>query len=55
MRTDNAQPVRLSDYRPPDYLINRVELDVELHLTQTQVRAKLSISPTPMVGTHERA
>jgi aminopeptidase N len=47
MRTDTAQPVRLADYRPPDFLIDRVELDVELHLTQTRVAAKLHIRPNP--------
>lgn len=47
MRTDNAQPVRLSDYRPPDFLIDRVELDVALHLTATRVRAKLHMRPNP--------
>ncbi len=46
MRTDAAKPpVRLVDYRPPDYLIDRVELDINLHLTRTKVRARLSIRP----------
>ncbi len=30
MRTDQAQPVRLADYRVPDYLIDTVALDVHL-------------------------
>ena len=30
MRTDSAEPVRLKDYRPPDYLIDKVDLDVKL-------------------------
>ena len=48
MRTDAAKPpVRLVDYRPPDYLIDRVELDINLHLTRTKVRARLSIRPNP--------
>jgi aminopeptidase N len=47
MRTDTAQPVRLSDYRAPDYLIDTVDLDIGLHLTETQVRARLSVRPNP--------
>ena len=30
MRTEEARPVRLKDYRPPDWLIETVELDVSL-------------------------
>ncbi len=41
MRTDVAQPVRLADYRPADYLIDTVHLDVRLHDTATQVIARL--------------
>ena len=48
MRTDTAQPVRLSDYRAPDYLIDSVDLDIRLHLTATHVRARLSIRPNPL-------
>ena len=48
MRTDTAKPpVRLADYRPPDYLIDRVELDINLHLTRTLVRSRLYIHPNP--------
>ncbi len=47
MRTDTASPVRLSDYRPPDWLINTVDLDVALHATATRVRATLAIAPNP--------
>src|SRR5271166_4445860 len=45
MRTEEPRPVRLEDYRPPDWRIGTVELDVVLHPTETTVRAKLSISP----------
>jgi aminopeptidase N len=45
MRTEDPRPVRLEDYRPPDWRIGTVELDVVLHPTATTVRAKLSISP----------
>ena len=45
MRTEEPRPVRLEDYRPPDWRIGTVELDVVLHPTATTVRAKLSVSP----------
>jgi aminopeptidase N len=47
MRTDIAQPIRLADYRPPDYLIDTVELDVKLHTSATRVIAKLGVRPNP--------
>jgi len=47
MRTDTAQPVRLADYRPSDYLIDTVHLDFKLHDTQTTVVAKLAMRPNP--------
>src|SRR5215470_6906127 len=45
MRTEQARPVRLSDYRPPAWLIDTVELDVKLHPTATRVRAVLMLKP----------
>ena len=45
MRTEESRPVRLQDYRPPDWLIETVDLDVSLHPTATTVRAKLKIKP----------
>ncbi|MDB5651501.1 MAG: pepN, partial [Hyphomicrobiales bacterium] len=47
MRTDIAQPVRLSDYRAPDFLIDEVQLDVALRGTATTVRATLSLRRNP--------
>ena len=47
MRTDTAQPIRLQDYRPPEWLVDRVSLDVSLHPTSTRVRATLSLRPNP--------
>lgn len=47
MRTDPLQPVRLSDYRSPDHLIDAVSLDIHLHPTKTLVRAQLSLRPNP--------
>src|SRR6201987_5606967 len=45
MRTEEPRPVRLENYRPPDWRIGTVELDVVLHPNATTVRAKFSISP----------
>ena len=47
MRTEEHRPIRLQDYRPPDWLIDTVELDVSLHATAATVRAKLKIRPNP--------
>ena len=51
MRTDIAQPIRLQDYRPPDWLVETVALDVSLHPTQTKVRATLALKPNPQSAT----
>jgi aminopeptidase N len=45
MRTDITQPVRLKDYRPPDWLVETVSLDVLLHQTATKVRATIALKP----------
>src|SRR5665811_1934503 len=47
MHTDTAQPIRLKDYRPPDWLVETVALDVSLHPTQSKVRATLALKPNP--------
>src|SRR4051794_707562 len=47
MRTEQARPVRLEDYRPPDWLVDTVELDVSLHPTEARVRATLKLRPNP--------
>ena len=47
MRTDIAQPIRLKDYRPPDWLVETVHLDVSLHPTQSRVRATITFKPNP--------
>jgi len=47
MRTDTAKPVRLKDYRVPDYLIGKADLDVKLHPAATRVGARLAIRPNP--------
>jgi aminopeptidase N len=45
MRTDTPRPVRLQDYRPPDWLVETVDLDVLLHPTATRVRAVFTLTP----------
>jgi aminopeptidase N len=45
MRTEEARPVHLEDYRPPDWLVETVELDVCLDPTATAVRAALTLRP----------
>ncbi len=49
MRTDIAQPIRLADYRQPDWLVDMVHLDVSLHPNATRVRATLALRPNPQV------
>jgi aminopeptidase N len=44
MRTDNAPVVRLSDYRPTDYAIDKVDLDIRLMPEASSVTARLSLS-----------
>ncbi|MEA2968883.1 MAG: aminopeptidase, partial [Alphaproteobacteria bacterium] len=45
MRTEEARPVRLEDYRPPDWVVETVELDVKLDPAATRVRATLALRP----------
>jgi aminopeptidase N len=45
MRTEEPRPIRLKDYRPPDWLIETVELDISLDAAATRVRAKLRLKP----------
>ncbi|MCJ2032675.1 aminopeptidase N [Methylobacterium sp. J-068] len=47
MRTETPIMIRLEDYRPSDYLIGTVALDVSLHPTATRVRAELTLAPNP--------
>jgi aminopeptidase N len=47
MRTDEPHPIRLQGYRPPDWLVDRVELDVSLDASATRVRAALLLRPNP--------
>jgi aminopeptidase N len=45
MRTEQGRPVRLADYRPPDWLVETVDLDIALHPTRARVRAVLKVKP----------
>ena len=47
MRTDDAPLIRLEDYRPSDWLIDTVDLDVSLHPQKTRVRALLALRANP--------
>jgi aminopeptidase N len=47
MRTETAPVIRLEDYRPSDYLIDRVDLDVRLDPAATRVTATLALRPHP--------
>ena len=47
MRAEDPRPVRLSEYRPSDFLIDEVHLDVRLDPHATRVAAKLKMRPNP--------
>jgi aminopeptidase N len=47
MRTEDPHVIRLADYRPPDFLIDRVHLDIRLDLTATRITSRLSIRANP--------
>jgi aminopeptidase N len=49
MRTEEPRPVRLIDYRPPDWLVETVALDVSLDPVATLVRATLALRPNSAV------
>ncbi|MGH6816529.1 MAG: aminopeptidase N [Hyphomicrobiaceae bacterium] len=49
-KTDTSRPISLADYRPPAYLVDAVRLDVNLHPTQTRVRARIDVNPNPAAG-----
>ena len=47
MRPDAPHVIRLADYRPPDFLIDTVHLDVSLDRHATRVRSKLAMRRNP--------
>ncbi|WP_237154998.1 aminopeptidase N [Oryzibacter oryziterrae] len=50
MLNDTVAPIRLSDYRPSDYAIDRIALDFDLRADETLVRAELAVSPRDGIG-----
>src|SRR5262245_46934434 len=50
MRTEEPHLIRLSEYRPPDWLVDNVHMEVKLHPTQTPVRTTLKLKPNPAAG-----
>ncbi len=54
MKTDTPRPILLKDYRPPSYLIDKVELNIVLEPKRTRVDAKLSVRPNPAVDSGAR-
>jgi aminopeptidase N len=47
LRDAEPQPVRLADYRPPDWLVDTVDLDIRLDATATRIKARLALRPNP--------
>jgi aminopeptidase N len=47
MNTEDPRPILLKDYKPSNYLIDRVDLDISLEAQATRVAAKLAIRPNP--------
>ncbi|MBL8773637.1 MAG: aminopeptidase N [Phenylobacterium sp.] len=43
MRTDTPQPIKLSEYRPPAFLVDEVHLTFDLQPNATRVRARLAV------------
>ncbi|MBI1196419.1 MAG: aminopeptidase N [Phenylobacterium sp.] len=43
MRTETPQPIRLSEYRPPAFLVDEVHLTFELEPSATRVKARLAV------------
>ncbi len=50
MKTETPRPFLLKDYRPPNFLIDTVDLDVSLHPTRTRVRSRLKLRPNPSIA-----
>ncbi|MGI9422506.1 MAG: aminopeptidase N [Hyphomicrobiaceae bacterium] len=54
MKTEMPRPIRLKDYRPSDYLVDKVDLDFSLHPTATTVRSRMRLRPNPDVANRSR-
>ena len=49
MRTDTPPQIKLKDYRPSNYVIDTVHLDVSLDASRTRVISKLKMRPNPAI------
>lgn len=47
MREGTPQPIRLQDYRPPAYLVDRIALEFDLDPHTTEVQARLEMRRNP--------
>ncbi|MFG1350391.1 aminopeptidase N [Xanthobacter autotrophicus] len=47
MRDAEPKAIHLSDYRPPDWLVDKVELDFALHPSQSRVTSRLALRRNP--------
>ena len=52
MRTETPPLTRLEDYRPTEYLIDKVELDIGLHADATRIVSRLSVRPREGTPAH---
>lgn len=50
MKSDTPKPIYLADYRPPDYLIDSINLYFELEDEKTKVHSKLSVKRSNTIG-----
>ena len=47
MRTEDPRVIRLADYKPPDFLVDRVHLNIKLDLKRTRVTSRLALRRSP--------
>ncbi|MDI4664002.1 aminopeptidase N [Xanthobacter autotrophicus] len=47
MRDAEPKAIHLADYRPPEWLVDKVELDFALHPSQSRVTARLALRRNP--------
>ncbi|GAB6068798.1 aminopeptidase N [Methylothermus subterraneus] len=50
MNEATPRPVRLEDYRPPAYLVDRIELDFDLEAATTVVKSRLQLRRNPQTA-----
>ncbi|HMM77274.1 MAG TPA: aminopeptidase N [Gammaproteobacteria bacterium] len=52
MQNPLPQAIRLADYTPPAFLVDSVDLDVDIRPTHTRVRATLALARNPAAAGH---